>query len=117
MRVFIAEKPSLAKAIAANFGAQFPKDGYIEITGNDVVTWCYGHMLESLKPEEYDKKWQSWDLDKLPIRVSEWRLKPRKDAEKQLKGLACAAVAGGLEVAGEMLAARGGCVPPYRRAC
>lgn len=85
MRVFIAEKPSLAKAIAANFSAQFPKDGYIEVTGNDVVTWCYGHMLESLKPEEYDKKWQSWDLDKLPIKVSEWRLKPRKDAAKQLR--------------------------------
>lgn len=85
MRVFIAEKPSLAKAIAANFGAQFPKDGYIEVSGNDVVTWCYGHMLESLKPEEYDKKWTSWDLSTLPIKVSGWRLKPRKDAAKQLK--------------------------------
>lgn len=85
MRLFIAEKPSLGKAIAANFSAQFPKDGYIEVSGGDVVTWCYGHMLESLKPEEYDSKWSSWDLAKLPITVIDWRLKPRKDAAKQLK--------------------------------
>lgn len=85
MRVFIAEKPSLAKAIASNFNAQFSKTGYIEVTNGDVVTWCYGHMLESLKPEEYDRKWSSWNLDTLPIVVNEWRLKPRVDAAKQLK--------------------------------
>lgn len=87
MRLFIAEKPSLAKAIAANFGSQVQKTGYIEVSGNDVVAWCYGHMLESLKPEEYDKKWATWSLDSLPIQVDGWRLKPRKDAEKQLKVL------------------------------
>jgi len=87
MRLFIAEKPSLAKAIAAHFSRQTNRDGYIEVSGNDVVTWCYGHLLESLKPEEYDEKWKSWDLDKLPIRVGEWRLKPRedRDVKKQLK--------------------------------
>lgn len=87
MRLFIAEKPSLAKAIAANFAAQMQKNGYIEVSGNDAVAWCYGHMLESLKPEEYDKKWSTWSLDNLPIHVDDWRLKPRKDAEKQLKVL------------------------------
>ncbi len=87
MRLFIAEKPSLAKAIAANFGSQVQKTGYIEVSGNDVVAWCYGHMLESLKPEEYDKKWATWSLDNLPIQVNDWRLKPRKDAAKQLKVL------------------------------
>lgn len=87
MRLFIAEKPSLAKAIASNFAAQMQKTGYIEVSGNDAVAWCYGHMLESLKPEEYDKKWLSWNLDTLPIHVDDWRLKPRKDAEKQLKVL------------------------------
>lgn len=87
MRLFIAEKPSLAKAIASNFGAQVTKTGYIEVSGNDAVAWCYGHMLESLKPEEYDKKWSSWSLDTLPIKVDSWRLKPRRDAEKQLKVL------------------------------
>lgn len=85
MRLFIAEKPSLGRAIAANFNAQFQKDGYIELSGNDVVTWCYGHMLEILKPEEYDSKWSSWDIDRLPIVVDKWRLKPLKNSEKQLK--------------------------------
>ncbi len=85
MRLFIAEKPSLAKAIAANFGSAVSRDGYIEVSGGDVVSWCYGHLLENLKPEEYDGKWSSWDLSTLPITVNEWRLKPRKDAAKQLK--------------------------------
>ncbi|OZA30910.1 MAG: hypothetical protein B7X93_01380 [Hydrogenophilales bacterium 17-61-9] len=87
MRLFIAEKPSLAKAIASGFGGGAQRSGYIELSSGDVVSWCYGHLLENLKPEEYDRKWSSWDLSTLPITVSEWRLKPRKDAEKQLKVL------------------------------
>lgn len=87
MRLYIAEKPSLAKAIAANLGMQVSKNGYIEVSGGDAVSWCYGHLLESLKPEEYDRKWATWSLDNLPILVDKWRLKPRKDAEKQLKVL------------------------------
>lgn len=87
MRLFIAEKPSLAKAIASNFSSMTSKTGYIEVSGGDVVSWCYGHLLENLKPEEYDRKWSSWDLSTLPITVNEWRLKPRRDAEKQLKVL------------------------------
>jgi DNA topoisomerase-3 len=89
MRLFIAEKPSLARAIASNLGSPVKKsssDGYIEVQGgNDVVTWCYGHLLENLMPEEYDKKWASWDINTLPITIRQWRLKPRKDAEKQLE--------------------------------
>lgn len=37
MRVFIAEKPSVAKAIAEILGATNKKDGYIEC-GSDYVT-------------------------------------------------------------------------------
>jgi hypothetical protein len=29
------------------------KNGYFE-HGNDVVTWCFGHMLEIYDPEDYD---------------------------------------------------------------
>lgn len=87
MRLFIAEKPSLARAIADNFTSRSDKTGFIEVAGGDIVSWCYGHLLESLKPEEYDPKWASWRLDTLPIIVPEWRLKPRPDAAKQLATL------------------------------
>ncbi|EAC1914190.1 DNA topoisomerase III, partial [Salmonella enterica] len=48
MRLFIAEKPSLAKAIFEGLGgnpATEKKNGCYE-HGTDVVTWCFGHMLE-----------------------------------------------------------------------
>jgi len=85
VRLFIAEKPSLAKAIAANLGSRAGGgDGFIEVSGGDVVTWCFGHMLENLMPEDYDPKWSSWDMSTLPILVSTWRLKPRANVKKQL---------------------------------
>jgi DNA topoisomerase IA len=52
MRLFIAEKPSLAKAIFEGLGGNpntEKKNGYFE-HGSDVVTWCYGHMLELYDP-------------------------------------------------------------------
>ena len=45
MRLFIAEKPSVAKAIASELGATGKGDGYIQC-GDDKITWCFGHMLE-----------------------------------------------------------------------
>lgn len=47
MRLFIAEKPSLGRAIAEGLGNGQQKNGHI-VCGNDVVTWCFGHMLEQL---------------------------------------------------------------------
>jgi len=52
MRLFIAEKPSVAKAIAGELGITGKGDGYIEC-GSDTVSWCFGHMLEQAEPDEY----------------------------------------------------------------
>jgi DNA topoisomerase-3 len=49
MRLFIAEKPSVAKAIAAELGVTGKTEGFIEC-GQDEVTWCFGHMLEPSRP-------------------------------------------------------------------
>jgi len=51
MRLFIAEKPSLGRAIAENLGKGVAKDGCIECSGGqDIVTWCFGHILEQCDP-------------------------------------------------------------------
>lgn len=73
-RVIIAEKPSLARAIAAGLsGSGHKKNGYIEC-GGTVITWCYGHLLEQAGPERYG--WKEWRLDTLPIVPSgEWIFK------------------------------------------
>ncbi|MBR3621915.1 MAG: DNA topoisomerase III [Selenomonadaceae bacterium] len=81
-RVFLAEKPSLGRAIASVLGNGKKEDGYIQI-GNDVVTWCFGHILQQCDPEEYDEKYRSWKLEDLPIIPKQWKMKVAKDASKQ----------------------------------
>jgi len=84
MRLFIAEKPSLGKAIAAELGG--PKtygDGFIEC-GSDCVTWCFGHVLEMAKPEHYNEAYAKWRAEDLPIIPDAWALLPKDDAKKQL---------------------------------
>lgn len=85
MRLFIAEKPELAKAIVAGLGGDFQrKDGYY-INGDEVVTWCYGHMLQLCDPEDYDIKYQKWNLDDLPFCFLPAKHKPNPKTDKQLK--------------------------------
>lgn len=76
--LFIAEKPSLAADVAAarakQIGATARKaNGYWEV-GGDAVTWLFGHMFQQVSPEVYDKKFESWSIDLLPIIPERWRL-------------------------------------------
>ena len=95
MRLFIAEKPSVANAIAKGLGGGKKGDGKIEC-GDDVVTWCFGHMLEAAKPDIYlpddvpktAKGNKVWRVEDLPIIPSQWKLAPKKEAAKQLKIIA-----------------------------
>jgi DNA topoisomerase III len=82
MRLFIAEKPELARAIAEGLGGGKRKEGYFDC-GDDRVAWCYGHMLQLLDPEDYDPRHRNWNMDTLPIVNIPWRRKPAGDAAKQ----------------------------------
>ena len=86
MKLFIAEKPSLAQAIATGIGVGKKSDGYISVNGGkEIVTWCYGHILEQLSPSEYAEKYRAWRMEDLPIVSSVWKLKVKPDAAKQFK--------------------------------
>ncbi|MEO8211610.1 MAG: toprim domain-containing protein, partial [Myxococcales bacterium] len=75
MRLFIAEKPSLARAIAEALpGQQTKRRGFIECGREDVVAWCAGHILELTEPEKYAPEYKTWRLDHLPIAPAAWRL-------------------------------------------
>jgi DNA topoisomerase-3 len=85
MRLFIAEKPSLARALAEALPKPLKKkDGYIEATNGDIVTWCIGHLLEQASPEFYDEKYKKWLIQDLPIIPTQWQLKPKSQTKKQL---------------------------------
>lgn len=89
----IAEKPSVAKEIAHVVGAEKKvspaKDaryGYYE--GNSYfVSWCYGHLLTTYYPEDYDESLKSWDIKRLPFIPDHWKYKPTEFAEKQFNVL------------------------------
>lgn len=84
-RLFIAEKPSLGRAIAAALpGPKKNDQGFIRCGNNDVVTWCIGHLLEQVEPDAYDERYKKWNLADLPIVPQQWQLRPRKSASKQL---------------------------------
>ncbi|MGY3569115.1 DNA topoisomerase III [Vibrio paucivorans] len=84
-RLFIAEKPSLGRAIAAALPNPQKKDqGFIRCGNGDVVTWCIGHLLEQVEPDAYDERYKKWNLADLPIVPEQWQLRPRKSASKQL---------------------------------
>ncbi|MYL24538.1 DNA topoisomerase III [Halomonas alkaliantarctica] len=84
MRLIIAEKPSLARAIAEALpGSMNRQDGAITC-GTTTVTWCIGHLLEQAPPDAYDPADKQWRLDRLPIVPKRWKLTPRPQARGQL---------------------------------
>ena len=53
MKLVIAEKPSVAMALASVLGARTRKDGYVEGNGY-IVSWCVGHLVGLCDASEYD---------------------------------------------------------------
>lgn len=85
MRLFIAEKPSLARAIADVLPKPHRKgDGFIECGNGQVVTWCIGHLLEQAQPDAYDSRYARWNLADLPIVPEKWQLQPRPSVTNNL---------------------------------
>lgn len=78
MKMCIAEKPSVAKEIAAVLGATVRRNGYIEGNGY-CVTWTFGHLCGLQEPNEYTEKWKFWDLSALPMIPSKFRIKLIED--------------------------------------
>lgn len=84
MRLFIAEKPNLGQAIAKGLG-NGRKDAGCICCGDDVVTWCFGHMLEPAYPEAYSPEYAQWRREHLPIIPSDWKYTVKRTAAAQLK--------------------------------
>lgn len=74
MKVVIAEKPSVAREIAAVLGIAGKKNGFIEGRGC-AITWAFGHLVTLQEPGEYDEALKRWSLETLPFIPDEFRLK------------------------------------------
>jgi DNA topoisomerase-3 len=89
MRLFIAEKPSLARAIAEALpGPQRRAKDHIDCGDGNVVAWCVGHILETAPPEAYSPDFKAWRLEHLPISPKDWKLEASEPALlKSIKAL------------------------------
>lgn len=88
MKLYIAEKPSLGRAIASALPKPHQKqDGFIKVGSGDVVTWCIGHILEQVEPEAYNPEFKKWQLEHLPIWPSQWKLTPKRNTRKQFSAV------------------------------
>ncbi len=85
MRLYIAEKPSLGRAIADVLPKPHKKaEGCIYVGNGDCVSWCVGHLLEQAEPDAYDPAFKKWQFEHLPIIPAQWLLKPKPATKKQL---------------------------------
>lgn len=92
--LIIAEKPSVARSIAEALGGFVKRGDYLE-SPDYLLTWALGHLADNGRPEDYDPKYESWDLSLLPILPEKWKVLARRDASgsdaearKQLKLIA-----------------------------
>ena len=81
-RLVIAEKPSVAKSLAAVLGATSRKDGYLE-GGGWLVSWCLGHLAGLADAAAYNPDYAKWRYDDLPILPESWRFTISKDKRDQ----------------------------------
>jgi DNA topoisomerase-3 len=86
MKLVIAEKPSVAAAIAAVIGANKKENGHYQGNGY-VVSWCVGHLVQLAPPENYDDIYKKWDLATLPIIPSIYKTVISNNTKEQYQHL------------------------------
>ena len=85
MILYIAEKPSLGRALAEALPKPHSKgDGFITVGNGDIVSWCIGHLLEQAEPDAYHPDYKKWNIAHLPIIPKEWKLEAKTKTKKQL---------------------------------
>lgn len=82
----LAEKPSVAREIARVLGCTEKHKQYME-GPNYVVTWALGHLVGLAEPDDYDKKYQQWKLEDLPMMPEKMKLKVLRESAHQFKAV------------------------------
>lgn len=86
MILYIAEKPSVGRAVADVLPKPHQKgDGFIKTANGDVVTWCIGHLLEQAEPEVYSPEFKKWKKEHIPIIPNEWKHVVKPSTKKQFE--------------------------------
>ncbi len=78
----LAEKPSVGRELARVLGCTRGANGYLE-GERYVVTWALGHLVSLADPEAYEKKWEKWDMEELPMLPQPMKLTVLPESRKQ----------------------------------
>ena len=81
-KLIITEKPSVAQDYAKVFQVSGKRNGYIE-NNTYVITWCVGHLVEMVYPEEYDIRYKKWVLQDLPFLPEKYKYGVIKNVQQQ----------------------------------
>lgn len=82
MKLVIAEKPSVARSIAAVLGATNSCAGYLDGNGY-LVSWCFGHLAVLADADYYDIRYKKWVKEDLPIVPPSFRFRVPDDKRSQ----------------------------------
>src|SRR3954468_19465571 len=81
----VAEKPSVARDLAAALPGSFPQSkDKTHLTGDShVITWAVGHLVGLAEPDSYDPKLKKWRFADLPIIPPKFTLVPNDEKSKK----------------------------------
>ena len=85
-QLVIAEKPSVARSIAAVIGATEKQTGYWQ-GGGYLVSWCIGHLVSFAEAGQYDEKYCKWKYEDLPILPQPWQFIVPDEKKQQFEVL------------------------------
>ena len=85
-QLVIAEKPSVARSIAAVIGADEKQNGYWQ-GGGYLVSWCIGHLVSFAEADQYDEKYCKWKYEDLPILPQPWQFIVPDEKKQQFEVL------------------------------
>ena len=86
VHLVIAEKPSVARSIAAVIGATEKQNGYWQ-GGGYLVSWCIGHLVSFAEAGQYDEKYCKWKYEDLPILPQPWQFIVPDEKKQQFEVL------------------------------
>ena len=87
MKLIIAEKPSLARNIAAGIGKEVKRQNVYLECGEYFISWAFGHLFSLVDVEAYSEETTEekprWRMDNLPCFPKEFRYELRRGDDKR----------------------------------
>ncbi len=82
MKLIISEKPSVASDIAKVLKVNSRGNGYFQ-NGEYYITWAVGHLIGLSLPPAYDKKYNTWSMDNLPLLPGNFKTEIKEATKSQ----------------------------------